>query len=108
MSKVYSEATKKKAISLYCNKKKPMPIEQIIKVPGMPNAKTLRKWLADAKVPMRPHHQQVYPRAEILEILKKKSMTRAQIQEKYGCSKKYLSDLASGKIAPLKKKTSRL
>lgn len=90
----YSAETKRKAIVLY---EHGMAIEQIAKRKGMPSAKTIRKWLRDAKKKLRGYQRQ-YPREKILAMLND-NVPRSTIRKRFGCSEKYLSQLANGKIA---------
>lgn len=71
-----------------------------------PTQKTIREWLGADGIEVPAARQRQHNRDKILRDLKATKrdgatpkFTRAQIQEKYGCSAKFLSQLASGKLA---------
>jgi len=69
------------------------------------NLKVVRGWLVDQDVEIRPK-QPYYPRREILAKLRE-GVPRAEIQEEYGCSLKYLSNLATGRSLLAKPKRKK-
>ena len=92
--KRYLGDERREALRLY---REGNPISRIVQMEGMPaDPKTLRRWLREASIRIRVNERQ-FPRKEILKALRTK--TRTQVQEKYGCSAKFLSNLVNGKIA---------
>lgn len=61
--------------------------------------KTVREWLRAAGVSPTSAIRRQYDRKAILRDLAS-SKTRADIIARYGCSQKFLSQLATGKISP--------
>lgn len=94
----YTEKDRDKVRTLYAQGKS---IAEISRIRGLPtDPKTIRRWLTDMGVTLRgPSDLRTHPREKILKELKAK-VTRTKIQKKYGCSAKYLSLLASGKLVP--------
>jgi transposase-like protein len=94
-SKRYSETKKEEARRLYVDEE--WSLARISRKKGMPNdPKTIRRWLVEMDVDIRSNDP-IYPRAEIMKKLRK-GTPRRQIQEEYGCSAKYLSQLATGAL----------
>lgn len=89
----YDAAVRRRALALYQDKD--YSPERIASKPGMPSAKTIRRWIREAKIKPRPSRK--YPRAKIKRLLDK-GTPRKVLHEKYGCSYKWLSDLSSGKL----------
>lgn len=104
MSRIrYSEEIKTKAVELYESGESLVSVCRRRRMPNDVN--TVRKWLVDRDVSIRTSTH-VYPRAEILEALER-DIPRSEICDTYGCSTKYLSNLATGKLKverPKKKK----
>lgn len=67
------------------------------------DVKTIRTWVAEEGIALRGNPQR-YPRAEIMERMAA-GETRADLAAEYGCSPKYLSNLALGKLT-VPKRTS--
>jgi transposase-like protein len=63
------------------------------------NAKVVRQWLVDQGVEIRSEKVTIYPRAKILKQLRA-GYPRKKLVLEYGCSTKFLSNLANGKISP--------
>lgn len=110
--KRYSEKLRKDAARLY---RKGWSLARIVRREEMPDdVNTVRHWLKDRGVEMRVSVH-VYPRQKILRELER-DVPRLEIQERYGCSAKYLSNLATGKLEvveeepvkkPVKKKAAK-
>lgn len=105
----YSDRVRAHAIRLAKKRKSVPEIHQILnKDPKQsgPTAKTIRVWLKQAGVSPGTGRPRQFDRKKILRDLnatKKdgtRRYTRAQLCEKYGCSQKFLSNLANGEIAP--------
>lgn len=100
--------TKAKAIELALKDKTVPEIHAKLKRPdgSGPAQKTIRAWLAAEGIEPPSGRRRSYDRKKILKDLRAKNSdgsskyTRAQLQTKYGCTAKYLSTLATGKIAP--------
>jgi hypothetical protein len=93
----YAAAIKKKAVKLY---NKGHTIAEICRLEEMPNnIKVVRRWLLLEGTEIRSAKIPQYPRAKILKQLNSGKPRRAIIEE-YGCSPKFLSNLANGKITP--------
>jgi transposase-like protein len=83
------------------------PIAALTRRKGLPNnPKVIRKWLEDAGETIDWVPPLMYPRAEILKKLKA-GVPRNDLAEQYGCSLKFLSQLATGKISPRKKTANK-
>lgn len=94
-SKRYTDAKKAEARRLY--EDEGWSLARICRKSGMPNdPKTIRRWLQEMEVEIRSNDP-IYPRAEIKKKLKS-GVSRAELQETYGCSAKYLSQLATGAL----------
>lgn len=94
--KRYSDAVKTKAVKLY---KKGASLARICRRREMPNdVSTVRQWLVDRSIKIRTNAH-VYPRKKILREMKN-GASRQDLQKRYGCSAKYLSNLATGKLEP--------
>jgi hypothetical protein len=91
----YSRKIRARALRLYGEKD--WSAERISKLDGMPSVKTIQRWVADAGIERKARRK--YPRAQIKKMLDN-DVPRSVIRAKYGCSHKYLSDLAKGKITP--------
>lgn len=95
--KRYSEAKKAEAQALY---EDGVSLARISRKAGFPNdPKIIRGWLLKRGVKLRANPQ-IYPRKKILKELQEGKKDRKAIQEKYGCSAKYLSNLFVGKLPP--------
>ncbi len=93
--KRYSEKVKEKASQLY--RDDGWSLARIVRRREMPNdPHTVSRWLKEQKVKLRVNPF-VYPRKKILRDLER-GVPRLEIQEQYGCSAKYLSNLATGKL----------
>lgn len=111
----YSNEIRERAISMAQTHTVPEIYAQL----DGPSQKTIREWLAAEKVSPNAGRQRRYDRKEILKDLRAKvdnpdkskgkkgkrkakvpTYTRTQLCEKYGCSSKFLSQLASGEIKP--------
>ena len=64
-----------------------------------PSQKTIRTWLTDKGIEPNPGRQRTYNRKKILQDLKR-GMSRTKVCKKHGCSAKFVSELARGKIDP--------
>lgn len=96
-SKRYTESKKEEARRLY--EKDGWSLARISRKSGMPNdPKTIRRWLDEMEVEIRSNDP-IYPRAEIKKKLDK-GVPRSELIELYGCSAKYLSQLATGALEP--------
>lgn len=94
--KRYGEAAKKEAKRLYKNG---LTVAAICRLRGMSsNAKVVRGWLTDQGVEIRSEKTTIYPRRKILKQLQDGRL-RKEIAAEYGCSMKFLSNLANGKIS---------
>lgn len=71
-----------------------------------PTQKTIREWLVKRKVNPEPGRRRWFDREQILRDLEATTKdgelryTRRELCEKYGCSAKFLSQLARGAIHP--------
>ncbi len=93
----YKETVKEKAVERY---KGGTPLTEICRLKSMPNnTKVVRRWLVLRGVEIRSEKVLIYPRKKILKQLKAKR-PRSEIIAEYGCSTKFLSNLANGKISP--------
>lgn len=90
----YPPSLRTKVLELY--KDKDWSPERIAAKPGMPSAKTIRRWIREAKI--KPRGGRKYPRDKIKRLLEN-DVPRSEIRDKYGCSYKWLSDLSRGKLA---------
>lgn len=97
----YSNEIKEQAISMA----QTHTVPEIYDVLDGPSQKTIREWLAAEKVMPNAGRQRRYDRKAILKDLRAMNRgdhkyTRTQLCTKYGCSSKFLSQLASGEIKP--------
>ncbi len=93
----YEDGVKNQAVTLYTGG---TPLTEICRLKKMPNnTKVVRRWLVLEGVEIRSAKVPIYPRAKILKQLKAKR-PRSEIIAEYGCSTKFLSNLANGKISP--------
>jgi transposase-like protein len=99
----YSEADKRKAVDLA---RKGMTVPEIAKRLSGPSQKTIRDWLISNGVEPPSGRKRYHDRKKILADLRsrkengKKRYTRAQLQQKHGCSAKFLWQLEKGVITP--------
>ena len=96
----YTDIVKQKALRMA---KRDVSVPEIARKLG-PSEKTIRTWLRDAGI-SAPGRARRYDRKQILKELLAKDRkgnpkhTRADICSRHGCSRKFLSELATGKIA---------
>jgi hypothetical protein len=99
----YSEEIKAHAVDL-ANKGNTVP--EIADELAGPSQKTIRDWLTSNGVEPPSGRVRVHDRKKILADLKarkkdgKRRHTRKQLQEKYGCSAKFLWQLEKGMLKP--------
>ena len=99
----YDKATRKRAETL-ARSGKTVP-EIAAKLDG-PSQKCIREWLEAADIVPTSGRKRHFNREKILADLQatngkgEPKFTRGQLCAKHGCSPKYLSNLANGKIAP--------
>lgn len=98
-AKRYTDKHHEEVVRLYVDKE--WSIAEISRKRGLPSdPKTIRRWLKQKRIKLRgPQTARVFPRKKILRELER-GTPRRQIQEKYGCSAKFLSLLARGFIEP--------
>lgn len=91
----YNDKVREEARRLYEEER--WSLAQISRKKGMPNdPKTLRRWFQGMGVPLRGiETTRIHPRAKILKELRA-GVDRAELKKRYGCSDKYLSQLAQG------------
>lgn len=90
----YSERTKRRARRLYAERKwSKARIARELDV----GLGAVRRWLSDLDADAE-HNARRFDRQAILTDAR--HMTRAEVQQKHGCSSRWLSDLLSGKLKP--------
>lgn len=90
----HDKKTRKKALELY---ERGSSCDKISRNPDMPTRETIRRWVQDAGITREK--KQIYPRKKIAAMLER-GVARSKIQEEYGCSAKFLSQLANGQLTP--------
>jgi transposase-like protein len=108
----YPEETKKKAIQLRLRSRTKWTLAAIGEELGV-STRTLRSWFRAAEESNSKYRGKLlgsqprtHDRKRILNDLKAKTsdgepkFSRREIGAKYGCSQKFLSDLANGKLKP--------